>query len=183
MHVQLSESEIRTFFERYLHVPFNQAGVSNGEADERLERRFKAARGRGYMILRDLRATAKWTYRGKALEDRVRRNTVDEVEMITRESFASTSERQRIDKLRDLQGVDWVMASVILHFAFPDCYPVLSQHALTAIGAPREQSFENWTSITKFCREKSTKYGVTMRELDRALWVYAKQKKLRPTHR
>jgi len=143
------------------------------------------------MILRDLRATARWTYRdlpaiakrmprGKTLEDQVRENTVDEVEKITRESFATTSERQRIGVLRTLGGVDWVMASVILHFAFPGRFAVLSWPVLAAIDAPREHSFENWTSITKFCREKSTKYRVTMRQLDRALWVYGKQ--MRSTH-
>ena len=67
------------------------------------------------------------------------------------------------------------MASVILHFAFPNRYPVLDVRVMHTIDGPRSYNFSSWTRITEFCRNESAEYGVTMRELDRALWTYHKK--------
>ena len=174
MHVWFTRNEILDLAEEYLSLPSYQFGVPNGEADRRLGLKLGAARERGHMILDDLRATASWKYPGKALMNLVEQNTADQVEDSSRASFAATAERQRVEALRDLRGVDWAMASTIVHFAFPDSYPIVDKRVMRTIGGPSPDrfNFDEWVRFTKFSRVKSKEFGVTMRELDRALWTY-----------
>ncbi len=174
MHVWFTRNEILDLAEEYLSLPSYQPGVPNGEADRRLGLKLGAARERGHMVLDDLRATASWKYRGKALMNLVEENTDEKVVDVTRASFAATDERQRIDALRTLRGVDWPMASTILHFAFPDRYPIVDKRVMRTIGgrSPGRFNLDEWVRFTNFSRDQSQKFGVTMRELDRALWTY-----------
>lgn len=64
------------------------------------------------------------------------------------------------------------MASVILHLAFPGMFPILDMRMMRTIDGPHGYNFDEWIQITEFCRAASNEYGVTMRELDRALWTY-----------
>ena len=171
MRIELTKDDVLRRAKDYLEDRSYDPRVSNGEADERIQRKLKAARHRGHMVLDDLRAIAKWKYPGPKLLSLVEENTSDEVAEITRLSFSATNERLRIEALRALRGVDWRMASVILHFAFPGQYPILDKRVMCAIDVPCRFTFESWIKVTKFLREKSREFGVTMRELDRALWV------------
>ena len=124
------------------------------------------------MIPDDLRAIAKWKYPGPKLLSLVEENTSDEVAEITRMSFAATTERLRGGALLALRGVDWPMARVILQFAFPGQYPIPDKRVMRAIAGPHRFNFDSWIQVTKFLRAKSIEFGVTMRELDRALWIH-----------
>ena len=64
------------------------------------------------------------------------------------------------------------MASVILHFAFPDRYPVLDKRVMRTIGAPIPYQFDRWLQYGAFCRRACEDYGITLRTLDEALWQY-----------
>ena len=77
----------------------------------------------------------------------------------------------QIISLHPLAGVGWPMASVILHFAFPGCYPILDRRAMKAVGGSTNYSFELWQAYTDLCRRKAEQLGVDLRTLDRALWV------------
>ena len=171
MRIELTKDDVLSRAKDYLEESSYDRRVSNGEADERIERKLEAARHRGHMVLDDLRAIAKWKYPGPKLLSLVEENTSDEVAEITRVSFSATTERLRVGALLALRGVDWRMASVILHFAFPGHYPILDERVMRAIDRPRRFNFDSWIQVTKFLREKSMEFGVTMRELDRALWI------------
>jgi hypothetical protein len=43
---------------------------------------------------------------------------------------------------------------------------------MRTIDGPRGYNFDRWIQITEFCRAASMESGVTMRELDRALWTH-----------
>jgi hypothetical protein len=78
--------------------------------------------------------------------------------------------------LRDLlTGVKWPTASVFLHFALPDCYPILDFRALWSLKTevPAQYSFRFWSSYADFCRKLLAQAGVSMRVLDQALWKYS----------
>ena len=87
-----------------------------------------------------------------------------------------TSERLRIQVLRILEGVEWPTASAILHFAFPDRYPILDFRALWSLqkDEPKSYTFEFWKCYADFCREYARNHNVSMRTLDRALWTYSR---------
>ncbi len=156
---------------RYCELPSYEAGVTNGQADEKIERRFQTIRNRGHMVPEDLRLIARWKYPGRALVDLVGKNTPTEVEEISRASFSAETGRLRIGALLALHGVGWPMASVILHFACPDRYPMLDKRVMRVIGSPAAYSFDRWVEYTALCRKASRCLGVSMRTLDRALWT------------
>src|ERR1700682_4660522 len=56
------------------------------------------------------------------------------VREITQFSLATTSERARMLSLHVLEGVGYPLASVILHFAFPDKYGILDVRAVDSLG-------------------------------------------------
>ena len=172
MRLPLTRNEILSLAQRYVELPSYEAGVSNGVADGRIERKFGAARRRGNMVSDDLRAVARWKYPGRRLINLIGKNTPEEVTEITRVSFSATSERLRIGALLAFHGVGWPMASAILHFTFPAHYPMLDVRVMRTIDGPRGYSFDRWIQFTEFCLEASVEYGVTMRDLDRALWTH-----------
>jgi hypothetical protein len=136
----------------------------------------KAARQRGFYAREELLEVCRWKARGRT-DHHAAENTPEEVESITRAAFAEPDERKRIAALRELNGVDWATASVLLHFGFPTRYPILDRRALQALGlvAPAAYSFKYWRAYVEFCRRLASEAGVDMRTLDRALWQYSKE--------
>ena len=106
-----------------------------------------------------------------------RKNSEDFVVEVTRLALSNQHERIRIEVLTLLSGVDWPTASVLLHFGYDDLYPILDFRALWSVGvsAPPVYSSELWWRYVLFCRNAALKYGVSMRNLDRALWQYSKE--------
>jgi hypothetical protein len=93
-------------------------------------------------------------------------------------ALATKSERLRIQAWTLLAGVKWPTASVFLHFAFPEQYPVLDYRALWSLQekAPSQYTFSFWEEYTEFCRSLARQAIVSMRMLDKALWTFSKLK-------
>ncbi len=91
-------------------------------------------------------------------------------------NIKDAKERTRIQVLMLLKGVLWPTASVILHWFHSDKYPILDFRALWSLGIekPPKYDFEFWYSYTCYCRTLAQEVGVSMRDLDRALWQYSK---------
>ena len=175
MHLPFTDKdEIQMWAERYLE--HREGGETYREADERIKMSLEAARHRGHMTHDDLRVTTNWKSR-RALRW-IGENTPDEVQEITSVSFAATTERLRIGALLALSGVKWPMASAILHFVFPDNYPIVDERVLRTIDWRYKNgesfNFNRWNDFTEACKFESTKFNVKMRDLDRALWYYDK---------
>jgi hypothetical protein len=99
------------------------------------------------------------------------------IEDVTRAAFAAQNEQLRVGVLTLLRGVGWPMASVILHFGSNAPYPILDYRALWSLGVdmPSIYSFPFWWEYTNYTRLMAADVGVTMRELDRALWQFSKE--------
>ena len=147
------------------------AGQYVYDEDDVLGDRIRAAAQRGCMTQDDLVAVARWKWPGGQLWKLCRQNTEAEVGEIRATSFAARSERLRIGVLLALRGVQWPMASVILHFAFPDRYPILDVRAMNAVGGSTNYNFERWHEYVDLCCETAAAHNITMRTLDKALWV------------
>jgi len=171
-NVPFEGTDVRGLSKRYRAQDSYQAGVSNAEADRKLADILTAARRRGHMQPSDLEEVARWKYPGPAVRNMVALNSFVDVEEISRVSFATDSERLRIGALMTLNGVAGPMASVILHFVFPDRYPVLDKRVMRTIGAPIAYQYDRWLQYGEFCRRAASDYGVTLRILDEALWQY-----------
>lgn len=133
------------------------------------------ARKAGEFTFDDFLTVCKWkTPRSQPL---CRKNAPGEVTEITRIAMSTSVERLRIQALRCLHGVDWPTASVLLHIAHADPYPILDVRALWSLGFDKAPaySFEFWGQYVQKCRRFAHKHGVDMRTLDRALWQYSKE--------
>jgi len=111
-------------------------------------------------------------------QPRVKRNSDDFVREVTSASAASDNERFRIEVLTLLQGVSWPTASVILHFGHTDPYPIIDFRALWSLGeaVPSRYTFDFWWRYVEACRGLAKRSGLTMREVDQALWQFSKDR-------
>ena len=133
-----------------------------------------AARARGHYTRSELIVICDWkTSRSRAL---VASNRSPVVVARTRAAFRATAERLRMMELIKLNGVAVRTASVLLHFAYPDRYPILDVRALDSLGVTtKPYSIKLWLEYLEACREFAVEYGVSIRTLDKALWQHSKE--------
>ena len=150
-----------------------------GEGDVDVLDTGRAARDRGYYTREEFVVVCRWkTPRSAPL---VAENTPEDVEARTGVALSPDSgERERIDALRSLRGVEWATASVLLHLAYPERYPILDKRALHALGVgPRAAySFSFWEAYVVVWLELAERARVDGRTLDRALWQWSKEQGL-----
>jgi hypothetical protein len=135
-----------------------------------------AARARGHYTKPELLLVCEWkTPRSKSL---VARNAPALVKSTTRAAFATEDESERMAALLSLRGVQAPTASVLLHFAFPERYPIIDWRALESLGQPRRSAYTigYWLAYLDACRDLAARAGVGMRVLDKALWQFSRER-------
>lgn len=168
MELQFPASEIPALAGRYV-----ADDATRGVNDSHVEALVPTVRARGYLLREEMHLVARWKSPRSA--PRVLDNQEDWLRDITAIALSTPSERLRIEVLTLLGGVGWPMASVVLHWFHEDEYPILDYRALSSVGAPADQAYVYpfWKCYTDFCRAQAGQAGVTMRDLDRALWRYS----------
>ena len=135
-----------------------------------------AARARGYYRRDEFLTVCDWkTSRSRP---RVERNDGAAVEAATRLGLGSGGERERMQALIELNGVGVPTGSTLLHFAFPEDYPILDVRALASLGHVTTRSVypvHFWLAYLEACRELAKRHGVSIRTLDKALWQHSKE--------
>ena len=151
------------------------AARSGPEGDRRVLEIGRVAREAGEFSYEGFLAACKW--KTSRSQPKCQRNTPEEVREITRIALSTSIERLRIGILRCLHGVEWPTASVLLHIAHHDPYPILDVRALWSWGFDDRPvySFGFWEQYVRNCRELAQEQNVCMRTLDRALWQYSKE--------
>jgi hypothetical protein len=138
----------------------------------------KLARQAGHYDLAGFLEVARW--KSPRVYSLCAENPKDFVADVTRVALAARGERLRIEALTLLRGVDWPMASTLLHFARPEAYPILDFRALWSIGMPatHQYDFAFWWEYTLRCRALARMWAVDLRTLDKALWQFSKARQL-----
>ncbi len=133
-----------------------------------------AASSRGYMERDEFLELCAW--KSPRTKSRCESNSTNYIKEVTAVALSAKSEQLRIQAPTLLFGVNWPTASVILHFCSKDCYPILDFRALWSLSTdtPPHYTFEFWWAYTEFCRILAKSHSLTMRELDKALWLYSK---------
>ena len=106
---------------------------------------------------------------------------------VTRAAYIASDSLVKLSLLKTLQGVGVAVAACILHFLQPDVYPIFDYHARNTLKKAglwtREDSRSSddraWLEYVRVMRELSKKLGVTLRQLDKALFAYDKYPKYR----
>ncbi len=104
-------------------------------------------------------------------------NSDQRVTAITSLALSSDDEYFKITVLQILPGVQWPVASVILHFAEPEKYPILDFRAIWSLGLnkPKQYTFDFWQTYTQKVNAIAKENTVSLRILDKALWQYSKE--------
>jgi hypothetical protein len=163
--LQFPQDQVREYAGRYAYAD-DDAVIGIG----------KSARARGCYLRDEFVTVCRWkTPRSTPL---VALNGTESVEQATRVALAeSTPEPARMETLTSLHGVGWPTASVLLHLAYPERYPILDKRALLAFGVrPRSAySFRFWQAYVRACRALAESADVDGRTLDQALWQWSKE--------
>ena len=169
MNLRFPESEINYWANRYTE----RQREKNRAREEYLTGLKSDIQARGYLIKDELREVARWKSPRRAaltLE-----NTDDFIKEITEMAFTATDDWTKLLTLTQLQGIGQPTASAILHLYDEGQYPILDIHALWAVGLEwtARASYPFWLEYIQFCRDTANHNGVSMRDLDRALWKFS----------
>jgi len=146
----------------------------------REERRLKARLRRRrrcaplYLTRGELIQVGEW--KTPRIRPLIARNTPAGVRGLTAAAFLTRDEGQRIRLLQGLSGVGFAVASVLLHFADPARYPVADvrvRAALRRLGIRRRfpATPAGWVAFVACLRRLARRYRVSLRTLDKALWL------------
>jgi hypothetical protein len=141
-------------------------------AEGRLKRRLGRRRVR-HLTRAELVWLGDW--KTPRIRPQVARNTERRVRGVTATAFRTRDERRRIQLLCELPGVGLAVASVILHFVWPNRYPVWDirvRTALRRLGVRRRfpPTPSGWLAYAACLRELARRRRVSLRTLDKALW-------------
>lgn len=109
------------------------------------------------------------------------RNDPKLIEEVTRSAYQESSERRKLDVLMELRGVGAPVASTILYYFYPERFPIFDFHVRKSLKKAGlwerregDSSPEAWEEYVKIMRDLSKRLGVSLRDLDKALWAYDK---------
>jgi CRISPR/Cas system CSM-associated protein Csm4 (group 5 of RAMP superfamily) len=144
--------------------------------EERLKNLLKRQR---YLTQKNLLDIMDW--KAARIKNYAKENAPSMIVRITRNSFETKDEQGRIESLLGqkggLRGVGYPVASTILHFAFPDRYPIMDFRVIRSLGMkqPSSYKFDFWENYCKRIKHLSKKYGLTIRVVEKALWKFDKE--------
>ena len=162
-HLRIPPDELRKYAEQYDYG-----------ADPNLSHLEDAAKRQGHLTRDQLHELALWKSRRRARL--VLANDESFVREVTAFAFSANHEYSRIGALSLLKGVQFPTASVVLHFCVDRSYPILDFRTIWSLGLDKPPFYtpEYWCAYTALCRSLSAEHGLTIRELDMALWQYSR---------
>jgi hypothetical protein len=132
-----------------------------------------AVRARGHFRRDEFLAAYRWkTHRTLR---HAQKYSDQEIADVTGVAFRQSDEKLRVCLLRALDGVDWPVASTLLHVGVSADYPIIDFRALWSLGSgmPSSIGFGFWWAYVTCCRRLAAMAGVSVRDLDKALWAYS----------
>ena len=167
--LQFSESDIENWAARYVDCqPLSARQWEQTLIDQ------KQSIGRAKcMTINELYDLAFWKSRRQS--KRIWNNK-SVVESITRDAFSSPDNWEKIQILRQLDGISVARASAILHLYDDGLFPIVDRFAVLSVdkkGVVSNSYTEPfWRAYVPFCRELAKRYHNDMRLVDRALMYY-----------
>lgn len=102
-------------------------------------------------------------------------NRDEDISDALRLAIDAKTPRSAVAVLCGLRGVDVPVASAILAMINPDKYTVIDFRALETLDVRRSSpTIDDYLDYLAFCQATAATHGVTLRNLDRALWQKSK---------
>lgn len=167
--MKISKDEIIKYAERYDYKE---------TPDESIERELKELlKNQKYLNKEQFIRLCKW--KSPRPKKHYESNGESSIIEATKLSFAAKSDLERIEPLLKLKGVSYPVASAILHFAFPDEYPILDFRAIWSLCGQTRDGYL-WTKYCDEIRKVSKNLNLPIRIVDKALWKYSKENQPKP---
>lgn len=136
---------------------------------------------RGYLTFEEFYKICMWkSVRQK--QKYISAKNRERIEKVTRDAFAEQDEREKIQKLCELNGVGIPTASAILSVVFPEKYAVIDIRCLEILRDVFSQklrksiSINTWLSYTDLMRRWAGENNITPRKLDTAFFAMHQEK-------
>ena len=172
MEIRFTKEQLLNFSQGYQ----DQQTETDRQREKIARRLMLKSRKRGYLRRKDLMEVAAWkSPRIKGILEKDKQF----IKEFTQLAFGTKDERVRIAALKAVRGIDWPMASVVLHLCFPKRYPVLDVNAMMAVGGDQKYTFDKWQEYCALCRAKAAEFEISLGVLDQALWFSGKTQSAR----
>lgn len=121
---------------------------------------------------------AEW--KAARVKGHLNKNSEQFIRDITQVSLTTHNEKLKLEVLTLLSGVSTRMASTILFFCFPERYTVMDYRAWNTLKAfgqiegkiDNNDTFAGWQKYNEKCRQIAEQFDVSLRTLDKALWMF-----------
>jgi hypothetical protein len=130
----------------------------------------------GYLTKEDYVAIGRW--KSKRPTKYYKNNEEVFIREVTSIAFSTKEERIKIGILPLLKGCNYPLASVILHFKFPDKYAIIDFRVLWTLlemDRPITYNFDLWWRYLTEVRSLAERTGLPLRTIEKALWQYSKE--------
>jgi hypothetical protein len=157
---------------KYLRTPYKRGTAA--DADQRMEEAGRRLVNRPFN-LEDVKTIVEW--KSPRRMDRFKLNRAEEVQGTIRQAIEVTDAgdvRRAVKTLTKLAGVKLKMASAILTAMFPTLYTVCDFRASHALDVKDSSGLPFYIVYLAGCREMAARYGVSLRDFDRANWQWSK---------
>ena len=143
------------------------------EAARACGQRVQAARA---LTIDDLRVLAQW--KSPRIGAKIDANDPAFLADVSRAVFLAQHPQARIEFLCVLHGVDYPMASAILHWVFPQEFALIDYRALWSLGVdtpPQAYRYAFYERYNAKCLSLAVQLKRDLRTVDRGLWQYSKE--------
>lgn len=167
--MEITKEKIKEYAAKYNH---RYNGTEDSFAEDEIKEWLKTNR---YLDKQKFVRIGLW--KSKRPKKKYESNDEALVKEITKFSLSTLNEEARIKSLMVLNGVSYPLASVILHFAFPNKYSIMDFRALWSIGweQPKSYNFDFWQKYCEKIMQIAKEVGEDIRTVDKALWEYSKE--------
>jgi len=105
----------------------------------------------------------------------IRKSDPVQVERVLRFITRTSNKKLAIEILDEIDGIGVRVASAIMTAIYPDRYTIIDVHALRELGEEKQASRPDTTvdfylKYLDFCLATAAELGVSLRDLDKALW-------------
>ena len=149
--------------------------IESYDVEKQLYKNGKEWRKKGYLTKDEFIQICLW--KSRRAKKRYDSNDAALVEKITREAFAESDEKKKIEKLTELKGVRIPVASAILSVTDSDNYPIIDVRCVCALEDLGEIDWvditiENWEKYLTKIRNLAKQYGKTARQIEKGLFAF-----------
>lgn len=170
--MKISKKNILEYAKRY-DADYKPEDKLVGEEMKRLLKKQK------YLRREDLIKIVGWKTRNRSVHY-CKENDSNKIRELTKRSFCVGDEKARIESLLGqkggLRGVGYPVASTILHFAFPNRYPIMDFRVIRSLCGKEPSTytynFGFWNEYCNRIRTIQKKLNLPIRMVEKALWKY-----------